>query len=125
MCSKVRQLTTLSIALSTGRRWYMNERVWNNGGIILRGETEVVGQKLVRASIFSPHVPREPTFDRSRGYAVRTRRLTCLIHGMTSHSLITLTLEIQKINRNDSVLSSVASFCVRKTVHLVCLDSVV
>jgi len=82
-------------------------------------KTEVIGQKLVRAPIFSPHVPREPTFDRSRGSAVRTQRLIRLIPGMTSHSLITLTLEIQEINRTDSVLSSVASFCFRETEHLV------
>jgi len=36
---------TLLNAMIIQRRWYMNQRVWSNGGMILTGETEVLGEK--------------------------------------------------------------------------------
>ena len=46
------------------------------GGKILTGDTEVLGEKLVRLPLFTPHISRGLTWDRTRISAVYVRRIT-------------------------------------------------
>jgi hypothetical protein len=47
-----------------------------DGGMILTGKTEELGEKLVPVSLCPPQIPHELTRERTRDSAVRGRRLT-------------------------------------------------
>jgi hypothetical protein len=62
-----------------------SRRVWSIGGMILRGETDVLGEKPVTVPLCSPQTPHGLTCDRIEAFAVRGRRLTAwAMAGLTS-----------------------------------------
>jgi hypothetical protein len=49
----------------------INERVWSIGGMILTGETEVLGEKPITVPLCPPQISYGLTWDRTRTFAVR------------------------------------------------------
>ena len=53
----------MPVANAEERKWYMIKRVWNVGGMIPTGKTEIFGGKHITVPRFMPQVPHRLALD--------------------------------------------------------------